>query len=100
LRDAAQADEHLSLTEEEIQAITPSRAFQVLLQHAVRTRNIPLWKEVARDWAPYMHAKANDTFGLTLEDLKRVADFARSEATQRGMGITPHERATGGALPN
>lgn len=45
------------LTDEEISSITPLQIMQLCTQAAVRAGNFPLAREVARDWAPYVHPK-------------------------------------------
>ncbi|MDR3534010.1 MAG: hypothetical protein P4L90_26020 [Rhodopila sp.] len=80
-----------NLTEEQIQALTPRDVFRLLLQEYVRKKDWGKAQEVAKDWAPYEHAKRSETLNLTPEEVRRIADTARSEAARRGISVEDAE---------
>ena len=90
----------LGLAEDQIANATPFDAFKWLLASALRMGDVDRAREVARDWAPYLQAKAVAPLLLTEDDIRRIAAFARSEASRRGYDIeTPAEPAAG-TMPN
>jgi hypothetical protein len=88
------------LTEEQIKAMLPRDLFRLMMQDAVRQQNFKLALEVATVWAPYEHAKRTETLNLTPEEVRRIADAARSEAARRGFDVEVADGPPAGTLPH
>lgn len=84
------------LTDAEIKKLKPLELFAGLAFIAVKTRDHVMLREVAKDWAPYEHARKNENVNIGPEELRRIADLARSEATKRGIDPDDPRYAPGG----
>jgi hypothetical protein len=85
---AARAVAFGSLTEDQIQALTPKDIFRLVAHHAVRTMDIPLMLKAASELAPYVHPRLTAT---TLEANVRSSpsDYTDAELlalASAGMG--------------
>jgi hypothetical protein len=98
--EAGEAEALFGLTEAEIQALLPRDILRLAAHHAVRVGDLKLAREIAKDWAPYEHARKSETVTITPEDLKRVADTARREAARRGLDVELARLPVAGAVPN
>jgi len=89
-----------TLTEEQILALVPREAFRLLLQHYVRVHDLDKIREVAKDWAPYEHARKTDQQPLTPEEIRQLGNLARSEASRRGYDLKDAPGPADGIMPN
>lgn len=80
------------LSEAEIDALLPRDIFRMLVKVAVMARDEKMLHLLARDWGPYEHARKSETVTFTPEEVRRLADAARLEASRRGMVIDVTER--------
>jgi hypothetical protein len=88
------------LTDAEIKKLKPLELFAGLAFIAVKTRDHMMLREVAKDWAPYEHARKNENVNIGPEELRRIADLARSEAAKRGIDPDDPRFAPGGTGPH
>lgn len=73
------------MTDAEIKKLKPLDLFAGLVFIAVKTRDHLMLREVAKDWAPYEHARKSDAVPLTPDEVIRIVNTARAEAVKRGL---------------
>lgn len=88
------------MTDAEIKKLKPLELFAGLAFIAVKCRDYVMLREVAKDWAPYEHARKNENVNLTPEEVRRIANLARIEAYRRGVDLGDTPGPSEGAVPN
>lgn len=88
------------MTDAEIKKLKPLELFAGLAFIAVKCRDYVMLREVAKDWAPYEHARKNENVNLTPEEIRKLADLARVEAAKRGLDPDDVRFAPGGTRQN
>ena len=76
-----------AMTAEEIETLLPRDIFRLLVKMSIIAKDDKMLHTLARDWAPYEHARKSETVTFTPEEVRRLADAARLEASRRGMVI-------------
>jgi hypothetical protein len=97
-RHAAVMKKIFALSDQDIDALLPRDIFRMLAKVAMKVNDERMLMQIARDWAPYEHARKNETVTFTPEEIRRLADAARTEASRRGMVIDIAERRPERAL--
>lgn len=89
-----------TLTPEQIAAMSPLDVMLQAMQIEAQTGEWRTAAALAKEAAPYLHAKKTEAPALTPEELMRFADLARSEAARRGYDDARATRPPEGSLPN
>ena len=83
-----------------LRAMLPLDYLQLATIAAYKAGDVKLCGDLADKWAAYVHPKKTDaTIGLTLTDVRRLADLARAEASRRGLDHEAAAGPTAGAVP-
>lgn len=100
LKVTKEAQPLFGLTEDQIKTLLPKDLFRLSMQHYVRIGNEVMAFRRAVEWAPYEHARRANDGNMTPQELKQIAEHARSEAANRGFDVEIAGSHPAGALPN
>lgn len=99
LHNAQFVAEVFNVTDAEALAFRPKDLFPRLVLVAIKAGDHQELRALARDWAPYEHARVTE-HQLTPEEIRQLGNMARSEASRRGYDLTDTPGPAEGTMPN